>query len=179
MQQLQEISFYEYVLPFWFRVISSYCVPSPCSLAFDIISSSVSPLTTTQQHEQIRVFPGNFPARQRALVHPTHTMTCSDSRNRLIILSIFGLFYGFSFGGQFVRGATWLIESAGKQSAEAMVEDGLDRQCIWAYDIGLIRTTSLLCEALSHTDFLLSTLLLSIPGIRRPCAYSRHLHITT
>ncbi len=126
------------------------CSFPPCSLAFDIISSSVSPLTTTQQHEQIRVFPGNFPARQRALVHPTHTMTCSDSRNRLIILSIFGLFYGFSFGGQFVRAATWLIKSAGKQSAEAMVEDGLDRQCIWAYGIGLIRTTSLLCEALSH-----------------------------
>ena len=78
-----------------------------------------------------------------------------------------------------MRAATWLIESAGKQSAEAMVEDGLDRQFIWAYGIGLIRTTSLLCEALSHTDFLLSTLLLSIPGIRRPCAYSRHLHITT
>jgi hypothetical protein len=153
------------------------CPFSPCSPAFDIISSSVSPLTTTQQHEQTRVFPGNFPARQRAMVHPTHTMTCSDSRDHLIILSIFGLFYGFSFGGQFARAATWLIESAGKQSAEAMVEDGLDRRCIWAYGIGIIRTTSLLCEAPSHIQiFCCQQLLLSIPGIRRPCTYSRHLH---
>jgi hypothetical protein len=77
-------------------------------------------------------------------------MTCSDSRDRLIILSIFGLIYGFSFGGQFARAATWLIESAGKQSTEAVGEAGLTDGAYWACGIDLIRTTSLLCEAISH-----------------------------
>lgn len=154
------------------------CSFSPCSPAFDIISSSVSPLTTTQQYRQIRVFPSNFPARQRAMVHSTHTTTCSDSRDRLIILSIFGLIYGFSFGGQFARAATWLIESAGKQSTKAIGEAGLYRRCIRAYGMGLIRTTSLLCEALSHKVqiFCCQQLLPSIPSIWRPCVYSRYLH---
>jgi hypothetical protein len=98
----------------------------------------------------------------------------------LILLSIFGLIYGFSFGGQFARAASWLIESAGKQSAEAMGEAGLDRRCIRAYSIGLPGTINLLCEALSHKVqiFCCQQLLPSIPGIRRPCAYSRHLHTT-
>ena len=146
--------------------IFTLCPFSPCSPAFDIISSSVSPLTTTQQHEQIRVFPGNFPARQRAMVHPTHTMTCSDSRDRLIIPSIFGLFYGFSFGGQFARAATWLIESAGKQSGGyggrwigQTVHMGL-----WhrhnPHNQPSLRST------FPYTDFLLSTTLTIYPGYK-------------
>ena len=116
MEQLQGISWYKYVPPFWFRVISSILCSFPlCSPAFDIILSSVSPLTTTQQYGQIRYFQAIFQRDKEPWSIRLFT-TCSDSRNRSIILSIFGLIYGFSFGGQFARAATWLIESAGKQT---------------------------------------------------------------
>ena len=164
--------------PFWFRVISSILCSFPlCSPAFDIISSSVSPLTTTQQYRQIRYFQAIF-QRDKEPWSIRLIMTCSDSRDRSIIISIFGLIYGFSFGGQFVRAATWLIESAGKQSTEAIGEAGLYRRCIRAYGMGLIRTTSLLCEAPSHKVqiFCCQQLLPSIPSILWPCIYSRHLH---